>query len=237
VDIAASESHFLASYDAGPVRRAQLWLARNSAVAGLLARHGLWPSPGIASFATYKAWAEAYPDYGAVWDGGPGRTVFRTGAILIAIDLGDPRVSEGLRLTTEVLAEMGDEARAHGAHLAVVGIPSKLSAFAGLMRGSAGGVNPSFARALDLEARVRNEVAVDCRSHGVPFLDALPALSAAAARGERISRAEGDMHFNARGYAAIAETAAAGLHQLGWLRDTAIRPDGPAAPPATAARR
>ena len=79
-----------------------------------------------------RAWAQAYPEHGAVCNDADIRTVFTTAYRLAGLDLDDPRVDEGLRITNEVLWRAQQKADKAGVKLLVLLIPTKELVYAEL---------------------------------------------------------------------------------------------------------
>jgi hypothetical protein len=100
------EKRFQYAYGRDSPRTWGLWLRAHTAVGRLLERAGVWPGRD-AWFEIGRACATAHPESGSYYDDGRLRTVFTVGYRLVALDLEDPRIAEGLRLTSELLAQRG----------------------------------------------------------------------------------------------------------------------------------
>ena len=98
----------------------------------------------------------------------------------------------------------------------VVLIPTKESVFASLMRQSGSLHAGTLSDLIDAEAMVRAQVVQRLEADGTPYVDALPALSAAAQKGEYIYRRIEDGHPTPAGYTVIAKVVASALAGLGW---------------------
>ncbi|HEX8291483.1 MAG TPA: SGNH/GDSL hydrolase family protein, partial [Pyrinomonadaceae bacterium] len=117
------EKSFHQKFGRGDPGALWLWLGGHTAVGRLLNRAGWWPSKADVWFEAGKAWAKAHPDHGAVYEEGGTRAVLTTAYRLTALDLDDPRMAEGLRITCEVLPRIKDRAEAGGAKVLVLLIP------------------------------------------------------------------------------------------------------------------
>jgi lysophospholipase L1-like esterase len=207
------EKNFQQEFGRGDPGALWLWLGGHTAVGRLLAGAGYWPG-GDVWFEASKAWARAHPDHGAVYEEAGARTVLTTAYRLTALDLDDPRVAEGLRITCEVLPRIKARADAGGAKLLVVLIPTKEAVFAG----AAGGrrLDPVYERLVRMESRVRADVAARCDAAGVEHVDALPALVEAVRRGEAVYPTSAESHPRPEGYLVLASTVRQALEGRGW---------------------
>ena len=140
------------------------------------------------------------------------RTILSPEYRLQALDLGLPRVREGLRITLEVIRDLHERALRRGVDFVVLMLPTKELVFAPDVPS-----DPTEPARRLLDDLVRNEEEVraileaDLRSKGIAFLDALPALRAALTSGPPPYSAGIDGHPNGEGYRAIAQLVAAGV--------------------------
>ena len=185
--------------------------AKHVTLLQLLQRHRLWPS--AVSFAEARAWVRAYPDRGLVATAGPVRTVCTPAIRLLALDLEEPRIAEGLRITETALARTR-ETLAGGPRLLVLLIPTKETVFADAAHQGSEAVRETYARLLALEARVRRRLMEGCAARGIPCLDLGPALQEALARGEQVYAEDFDSHPAAGGYGVIAAVAQEALEGM-----------------------
>src|SRR5437762_2453736 len=126
------------------------WLREHSALGRLLNRTGLWPGATDVDYEIDKAWARAHPDHGAVCKDAEIRTVFTTAYRLTGLDLDDPRVSEGLRITKEVLWRAHQKADKSGVKLLVLLIPTKELVYADQMQRE-GKLTGTYAHLIEME--------------------------------------------------------------------------------------
>jgi lysophospholipase L1-like esterase len=183
---------------------ASSWLEDVSALVRLLERNGILSDP---KWHAGRAWSEAHPDHGATFQREGFRTVLTPAYRLLAVDLEEPRIAEGLRLTLGYLAAIGDAGS--GARALVILIPTKESV-------CEPGVNESHRRLLEKEDLVRAELIRGLSEKKIEWVDALPALRKALARGERIYPASTDGHPTAAGYAVIAAVVQEAMKSRGW---------------------
>ena len=168
------------------------------------------------AFAAGKAWALAHPNHGAVYEHNQVRTVLTTAYRLSALDLDEPRISEGLRITNEMLLLISDLTAKSGRKLLVGLIPTKEMVFstqAGF--GDAMG-NPTYAKLVRMETLNRHAVMSFCGEHHIAYLDLLAPLASAVARNEQIYLTTADGHPNKAGYVVIASACANRLKALQW---------------------
>jgi len=122
-----------------------------------------------------------------------------------ALDLDDPRVVEGLRLSLDTLELMHRKCVERGVAMLVVILPTKVSVTASLMREL--GVTKQRAaveRQVTCEAIVRERTKSRLAELGIPAVDPLPALEEAV-RSEQIYPRSLDGHPNGQGYRVISE--------------------------------
>lgn len=177
----------------------------HSATGRLLNRSGLWPGATDVDYEINKAWANAYPDNGVVCEDADLRTFFTTAYRLTALHLDDPRIAEGLNITKQTLWMAEQKDQAHGAQQLVLLIPTKEMVYADLMK-EAGRLNGNYARLVEMESRVREQVKTWCVEKHMKCTDALPDLRSALARRERIYPSSSESHPNAAGYRVLAAT-------------------------------
>ncbi|HEV7475273.1 MAG TPA: hypothetical protein VGN90_14565 [Pyrinomonadaceae bacterium] len=190
------------------------WLREHLALGRLLNRTGLWPGSQDIDYEIDKRWAHEHPDHGAVCEE-PGReTVFTTAYRLAGVDLDEPRNAEGLRITKELLKQIQTDANAKQVKLMVLLLPTKETVYAAA-RGRKTGLDSSYEKLVEMEARSRSEIFATCQANGIACVDALPYLSGALQRGERLYPTTTESHPNARGYFVIASAVEENLGKFG----------------------
>jgi lysophospholipase L1-like esterase len=161
-----------------------------------------------------SAWARSHPDRYAVYNKAGVKTVLTTGYRFSAVDLDEPRILEGLRITERSLARIHESMNNHSVKLLVVLIPTKESVFAP----SAGpNLDPTYEKLLHMEGRARQQLVDFCAGNGIEVLDPLPALSQAVASGAQIYPQDTDGHPNAAGYNVLASAIYNRLRTLHWI--------------------
>lgn len=187
-------------------RGPSLWLRQHTALGRLLHRAVLLPGEERRWFEVNKAWAEAHPSHGAAYDDGRTRTIFNTAYRLLALDMDDPRIVEGLRLSCEFLSLIKAEADAAGVGLLVVFIPTKETVYADALRSAGANLDGNHSRLVEMEESARAEVNSFCVGAGIEHVDAGPALREAVKAGRQIYPTTLDGHPNAQAYQLIAAT-------------------------------
>lgn len=132
---------------------------------------------------------------------------------LEGLDVNDPQVTEGLRLSLEFFNRMNVLASENGVAFLVVIIPTKESVYAGLIEGNeALPASEKIDRLISSERKVNEIVKQYFSERGIEYIDVLPALREGAYK-EQIYPANFGGHTNKNGYRIIAETINAGLKQ------------------------
>ena len=191
-------------------------LLNYSATVRLMYQSGLWPGTTLKDlkFAAAKAWAAENPEYVSVLDADHVRTILGTGQRLVAVDLDNPRVREGLALTKVLLREIDARLRSAGARLLVLILPSKELAMAAAFNAAGGTMSETYAKAVRMEDRIRREMVAFLDHDRVAFVDALEVLRESLSRGMPVFPTNDDSHPTAAGYRLLAEAAAAKVEGL-----------------------
>lgn len=145
---------------------------------------------------------------------------FRPIGMLTRINQQDPRVLEGMRLTFELLKQMKELCEQNNVQFAVVVIPAKEMVFANYFEADAGLPLDDVLNALVANERVALKKTFQFLSESsIPYVDALPALTASA-QDELYARTANDMHPNKNGYRVIAEAIAASMKQFDSVKQS-----------------
>jgi lysophospholipase L1-like esterase len=208
------EKNFQQNFGRGEPRLGLIWLSGHTAVGRFLARAGWWPGSSDVWFEASKAWAIAHPDHGAVYDAGDVRTVLTTAYRLTALDLDDPHVAEGLRISGVALQRIQGHAQAAQVKVLVVLIPTKESVFARAAQNQQR--DPVYERLYSMESRARSALIAQCENAKIEYIDALPPLVQAVRRGEQIYPTSTESHPTPKGYEVIALTVYDELKHLAW---------------------
>jgi len=211
------EKQFHATFGRNSLAGLSFWLREHLAIGRLLNRTHLWPGAEDVDYEIDKSWAVAHPDRGAVSEL-PGReTVFTTAYRLAGLDLDEPRIVEGIRISTDLLAQMQTETQRNHARLIVLLLPTKEAVYASAQNGKLN-LDPTYQKLVKMEGRVRSEILSTCEKNGIPAIDALPYLSSSLDRGERIYPSTTESHPNAHGYFVIAAAVNENISKLELTR-------------------
>lgn len=208
------EKQFHANFGSSGPSGWSFWLREHVALGRLLNRLGWWPGAADVDYEIDKRWAALHPDHGAVCEEPGIETVFTPAYRMAALDIDEPRIAEGLRITKELLAQMQLETDTKQVKLMVLLIPTKETVYATALGGRLD-ASPTYQRSVEMEGRVRAEIFSTCVVSHIQCVDLLPQLSAALARGERLYLTTTESHPNARGYLVIAATVNENLSRLG----------------------
>ena len=193
-------------------------LFKISATVRLLDRYGWWPrNTNTYIYLQHKAWAQAFPNYGVVYEKDNVRTVLTTGYRLLALDMDETRIAEGLRITKEMLLLIHAETEAANVALLILLIPTKETVYADAVDTAQGALDETYARLVQMEAQARIEIVTLCEEGDIEYADALPVLAAAVQRNEQIYPPTSDGHPNPWGYSLLASSVNEALSRFGWL--------------------
>ncbi len=187
------------------------WLARHSVL------YRLTTFTVLGGFARNLEFTQRVPRDGVVAFKNPvhgARTGLTPEMRLGALDLRDPRVREGLRISLDQLDLMAAECRAAGVHLVVALIPTKERVHAPWLSQRADSPEyPAFQLLFEQEHEVDRQVRERLEKLGVRYVDLEAPLRQAAAT-DAIYPENDDGHPNSKGYAVIAHAVARALHSL-----------------------
>lgn len=207
------EKEFHANFGRSSFSGWSFWLREHLALGRLLNRTGLWPGSQDIDYEIDKRWAKAYPDRGAVCEKSGRETVFTTAYRLAGLDIDEPRNAEGLRIANELLGQIQNDVDAKQVKLIVLLLPTKETVYA-TARGGKIGLDPTYQKLVEMESRIRSEMISSCQAKRIQCIDALPYLSSALDRGERLYPTTTESHPNARGYLVIASAVNENLGKL-----------------------
>ena len=205
-----------------PLRDVRQWIRDRSVLYKTLGdRTRIWrEEAGLASPRTVgtKDWSTTNPDASLIYDTQPDlRTLFWTGHRVAGVDVNDPNVLEGLRLTKEFLIDMNARAKKGGAKLIVVIYPSKMSAYDELVR-TANLSNVAFTKIVKDESKLKEEILLTCNEHAIACVDALPTFQAELGKGNKKYQESWDEHPAPEGYDVYAEVAKDALVKFGIIK-------------------
>ena len=138
------------------------------------------------------------------FDNGSFRTVLTPSYRKPAVDLDDPRVAEGLRMTVEALDQMQARAEAASADFAVLLIPTKELALKQVVASRLGELPHDFSAQVSEEELTRQTLHRELAVRSIPTIDALPALQSLVESGALPYSETKDGHLNEAGQQAVA---------------------------------
>jgi hypothetical protein len=158
-----------------------------------------------------KSFAESNARYCLVFDGNMARTVFTPEYRLCAVDLSDPRISEGLRISLDVIRDMNDLAKSMNIKFVCLLIPTKEFVFGDLVLEDKNMVNDMFREVIDNETLLWNRAKVFFDENGIDYIDSTPMLKKALESGDQPYQMSTEDHPNVFGQEAIARAVYSGL--------------------------
>ena len=133
-------------------------------------------------------------------------TAFTPPGRLSALNLDDPNIQEGVRLSLELMHQIHHYTTEKGTDFLVVLIPTKESVFAGYIEHNKTLQNAdSIDQLLAYERQANAWVKADFKTNGIAYIDVLEPLRAAVGQ-EQIYPTNHNSHPNKNGYRIIAET-------------------------------
>jgi hypothetical protein len=207
------EKQFHATFGRTSLAGLSLWLREHLAIGRLLNRTHLWPGAKDVDYEIDKSWASLHPDRGAICDLPGQETVFATAYRLTGLDLDEPRIAEGVRISQGLLSQMQIETEANHTKLIVLLLPTKETVYARAQSCKLK-LDATYQKLVDMETRIRAAIFFTCQDKHISCVDALPQLTAALDHGERLYPTTTESHPNARGYFVIASAAKENLDRL-----------------------
>jgi hypothetical protein len=179
------------------------WLCRHTEVGKLLHRKGLFLDESDLEIKAAVRWANNFPLHGVVCRQEKVDTVLTTTYRLLAENKAEPRISEGIRITKQVMSQINKEASESGIKLLVVLIPTKEMVYADLMKVGVES-NETYGKLVQIEDQLRGELIGFAGKNGINVYDSLPELRAALRDFTRIYPRDFDGHPVKEGYRVIS---------------------------------
>lgn len=184
---------------ANPIRR---FLSEHSRLWGLLR--------AVRRAVTDEPWNEQLSQArrsGGLWvpfEKGRVRTVLVPDYRFVALNMEDPRIREGLRVSIEAMRRMSNISQKSGVHFTVVLIPTKELVFFETFRDDRDGALVAVKQLANEEQQMLAEFKNQLRSSGISYVDMLPALCKSLSAGESPFFITSDGHLNMRGQKVVA---------------------------------
>jgi lysophospholipase L1-like esterase len=201
-----SKRRFVNGYGRWPPTKWHLWLLSHTAIGRLIDRLDT-PIRQEAWAEAARAWASASDGDGAIYAGPNNGTVFTLRYRLSALDVEEPRIQEGLRLTLVLLQMARAKAGRTGTKLVLLLIPTKERVYAAAFPGLAAHVSGAYPVLVEKEEIVFRSLVQQSAELGLPLVDTTASLADGVRAGGALYPKTEDGHPVALGYAAIADAA------------------------------
>lgn len=188
------------------------WLDKNSRVYGVLRRtqyelsrlqkRDLPPASAEDRWEDAQSFAAKHPQYTQLFNNQSLRTTFTSEYRLAALNLEDPRINEGKRLSLKVLERMHELADQAEIRFVVLFIPTKEMAFSKLASNLD---SANYHKLIQNEQDFWEETKAFLDSRSIEYIDTLPQLQAELEQGVQIYKVSRDGHPNANGQKVIGE--------------------------------
>lgn len=167
-----------------------------------------------------RRWVAKYPYAGCSFDESGIDTVFTTALRINAINLENPQIAEGLRITLKLIVDAQSKLMKKNIILLIAIIPSKESVYAQLMASHSTHRNEGYEKVVKMEAAAKDKILAFCQENGVYCVDTLTYLQKRLAENSTLYSRDDDSHPRAGGHAAIAS----GVHKF-LLEDHLVSKD------------
>ncbi len=124
---------------------------------------------------------------------------------LLALNLNDPRLQEGLRISLEAIKKQKEKAEKSGAEFYVLFIPTKELVFRDLFYGGFASVPRNYSWLIECETKFRKTARNFFEQNNIKYIDSLPSLKKSLQKGQSPYKQISDGHPNAIGQKVIAE--------------------------------
>lgn len=182
-----------------------------------LANRGIFnPRAQGAAEDAYRQWALDHSEDATLVEVDGLETILTPRVRGAAVDLSNPTVSEGLRLTAVFLSLIENELTRNGIELLVVVIPTKELVYAKTVE-EEGFADPVLDRLVEDELLASDYILGFCSDEGLSCIHVLEALRTGLARGERIYPTHVDGHPTPQGHALIAGSVLEYLIEEDWI--------------------
>jgi len=139
-----------------------------------------------------------------ILDNGKVRAVFGSVFRLMALDLDDPRIAEGFRVSLEAIRLMQQRSQAANIQFAVLLLPTKEMVFKNVVYENPGAAPKAIKAVIHSEELARQKTLNFLRDQEIHFIDPLPALQERLSNGDQPYPISFDDHPSAIGHQTIA---------------------------------
>lgn len=148
-----------------------------------------------------KKFATNHPEYCQILEEGAVRTILTPEYRILALNIDDARIREGIRLSRLILKKMNDDAKAKNKRFVTVIIPTKEFIFHPFAVDN----SERLAKIYAVEAKLRDEMILYFQANKIEFIDTLAALRNQISIGKQPYPVTHDGHPNSEGHEAIAD--------------------------------
>lgn len=148
---------------------------------------------------------EAKNEGNLIFESPKANTVLTPNYRLLALNLNDPRLQEGLRISLEAIKKQKEKTEKNGAEFYVLLIPTKELVFRDLYFGSFASVPRNYSWLIECETKFRKTARNFFNQNSINYIDSLPALKKALQKGKNPYKQISDGHPNSIGQKVIAE--------------------------------
>ena len=141
-----------------------------------------------------------------IFDGGKTKTIFASEGRDAALDMNDPRIAEGFRISQESLKMMNSEAKKNQVQFFVLLLPTKELVFSENVAKSNQQPPAMYSDTIQKEKQLREIMIGYLDSAKIPVIDALEPLREALDSGNQPYSISADGHKNSAGHAVVAKT-------------------------------
>jgi len=149
--------------------------------------------------------AEKSNEYREIFDNGKFKTIFTSKYRLCAINLNDPRISEGFRMSLKAIYLINKQLKNEDVEFIVLLIPTKEMVFKDVFYQTSSDIPGVYKALIESEELFWNKSKVFLRNEGIKFIDTLPTLRKSIQDGNQPYGVSEDGHPNHIGHNVIAE--------------------------------
>lgn len=140
-----------------------------------------------------------------IFDNGDLRMIFTPDYRMCAVNLDDPRIAEGLRISLETIRLMNERAKKREIGFIVLFLPTKEMVYRDIVYEESADIPKAYKTLIENEELFWQKTKVFLRNQRIYFIDALPALRAGIKNGNQPYKVSPDGHLNSIGQRAVAE--------------------------------
>ncbi len=172
----------------------------------------------FADWKSIEKFAKDKKEYCQVFNNGQFRTVFTSEYRLCALNLSDPRILEGYRISLEAIREMNARATQSTSSFVVLLIPTKELVFKESVLRDTTYIGESYHDLVTNEELFWQGTKNFLEEQGIDFIDSLQALRACLKSGRQPYAISSDGHPNGIGHRAIAELILSKINEYRLLK-------------------